>query len=360
MQPNQFLLYGANGYTGQLIAALSGTYKLQPILAGRNEVAVKALAAELGLPYQVFDLEDTARLHEVLATVPLVLHAAGPFQQTARQMITACIATNTHYIDITGEIPVFEMAKTYHQQAVDGAIMIMPGVGFDVVPTDCMALFLKNKLPDAVSLQLAFVSMGGGLSRGTATTMVMSLGEGGAVREEGIIVTRPLGHKGMWIDFSEVNNNPKPYFVMTIPWGDISTAFHTTGIPNIETYTGIKPLVFHLLKMQQGFNWLLKTALVKKFALKKINQQPTGPSSVKRAAASSMVWGKAQNVAGNSVWASMRVKDGYTLTAHSSLCIAHKILSGNLTPGFQTPAGQYGEDLILEIPETRRTPAHYR
>ncbi|MEO7766989.1 MAG: hypothetical protein ABIS01_06165, partial [Ferruginibacter sp.] len=256
-------------------------------------------------------------------------------------------------------IPVFEMAKLYNAAAVQSGIMLMPGVGFDVVPTDCMALFLKNKLPDAIMLQLAFASRGGGLSHGTATTMVMGIGEGGAVRQKGKIVKKPLGQKGMWIDFSPLTGETTRIFTMTIPWGDISTAFFTTCIRNIETYTAVSPKIFALLKLQRAFNWLLKTSLFKNFALKKINERPPGPAAEVRVKSSSLVWGKVQNREGKIASSFMKVKDGYTLTAHSSLLVAAKILAGNFKPGYQTPAAAYGEDLVLEVPDTKRTQAFY-
>ena len=357
MDNNKFLLYGANGYTGLLIAKLAASYDLQPTLAGRNEKAIQALAKELQLPYLIVDLADTAALQKILSEFSLVLHAAGPFQITAKPMIEACIATKTHYLDITGEIPVFEMAKQYNEAAADSKIMLLPGVGFDVVPTDCMALFLSKKLPDANLLQLAFASVGGGLSHGTATTMVMGLGEGGAIRENGKIKSTPLGHKGRWVNFSVEPDKSKNLFTMTIPWGDISTAYFTTGIPNIETYTGIAPKVYKMLRWQKAFNWLLKTSLVRNYAFKKINAKPAGPSDEARAKGSSMVWGMVQNNQGKKIQAAMSVKDGYTLTAHSSLLVVKKVLAGNFKTGFQTPAAVYGEDLIMEVPDTKRTPA---
>jgi len=224
-----FLLYGANGYTGKIITALASQYDLNPVLAGRKEEPIRALAEQFNFSYRVFDLNNQQQLVKALGEVPLVLHAAGPFRHTAKQMMDACVITKTHYLDITGEIAVFEMAKRYDTEAKSAGIIIIPGVGFDVVPTDCLALYLKNKLPDAVQLKIAFATLGGGLSHGTASTMSEGLGEGGAVRENGRIVRKPLGHKGMWIDFGI-----KKIFVMTIPWGDISTAYHTTGIPDIE------------------------------------------------------------------------------------------------------------------------------
>lgn len=346
---NQFLLYGANGYTGKLIAKLAATYNLHPILAGRTEANIRPLADELQLPYVIIDLNDKAVLENALSEVTLVLHAAGPYVYTAKQMIEACLQTGVHYIDINGDISVFEMIKKYDAAAKEKNIMLMPGAGFDVVPTDCIALQLKNKMPDATHLKLAFVSIGGGLSHGTAITIAGKMGEGGAVRENGKIVKKPLGQKGMWVDFS----GEKKLFVMTIPWGDISTAYTTTGIPNIDTYTGIAPKVYRILKFQWAFNWLLRTEFVRNIVRKKIKAKPAGPGDEQRKNSSSMVWGEVSNASGKKISAGISCLDGYTLTAHSSLLISKKILEGNFKTGYQTPAGCYGENLIVEVPGTK-------
>jgi short subunit dehydrogenase-like uncharacterized protein len=343
---NQFLLYGANGYTGKLISKLAAQYNLQPILAGRTEDAIKPMATELQVPYTIIDLNDSEKLEAALQQVKVVLHCAGPFSQTAKQMITACLKTDVHYLDINGDISVFEFLKTFDAAAKQKNIMVMPGVGFDVVPTDCIALQLKNKLPNATHLKLAFASVNGGLSHGTAITMASKIGEGGCVRENGMIKRKPLGHKGMWVNFGEQN-----LFVMTIPWGDISTAYFTTGIPNIETYTGIKPKVFTILKFQWAFNWLLRTNFIRNIIKKKIKATPAGPSDEQRQKSKSLVWGEATNAAGEKVTASLSCLDGYSLTAHSSLLIVQKILMGNFKNGYQTPALVYGENLIFELPK---------
>jgi short subunit dehydrogenase-like uncharacterized protein len=346
---NQFLLYGANGYTGLIIAKLAASYGLQPILAGRTEANIKPLAEELHLPYHIIDLNDTVQLKNALKEVKLVIHCAGPFIHTAKQMIDACLETGVHYTDINGDISVFEMLKKYDAAAKEKNIMVMPGVGFDVVPTDCMALQLKNKMPSATHLKLAFASLGGGLSHGTAITMAGKIGEGGAARENGFIVRKPLGQKGMWVDLIE-----KKLFVMTIPWGDISTAYFTTGIPNIETYTGIAPKVYRVLKLQWSFNWLLRTKFIRGIIRKKINARSAGPSDEQRQRSSSLVWGEVKDDTGKTMTACIRCLDGYTLTAHSSLIIAKKILEGNFKTGYQTPAAAYGEELIMEVPGTKK------
>ncbi len=345
---NKFLLYGANGYTGKLIAKLAATYNLQPILSGRTEANIKPLADELQLPYRIVDLDNKAQLENALAEVKMVLHAAGPYVYTAKQMIDACLKTGVHYIDINGDIAVFEMLKKYDAAAKEKNIMVMPGVGFDVVPTDCIALQLKNKMPDATHLKLAFASVGGGLSHGTAITMASKIGEGGAARENGKIVRKPLGQKGMWVGFGD-----KKLFVITIPWGDVSTAYTTTGIPNIETYTGIAPKVYKMLKLQWAFNWLLRTEFLRNIIRKKIKAKPAGPSDEQRKNSSSLVWGEASNAKGKKLTAAISCLDGYTLTAHSSLLISKKILDGNFKTGYQTPAGCYGENLVMELPQTK-------
>ncbi len=344
MASTSFLLYGANGYTGTLIAKMAKNYGLKPILAGRRKEALEPLAQSLGLEYSVIDLNDKPVLDAALKEVSLVLHAAGPFRYTAQPMIEACIRTKTHYIDITGEIMVYELARKFDAAAREAGIMIMPGVGFDVVPTDCMALFLKERMNDASDLKLAFASLGGRLSHGTATTMALGAGEKSAVRLDGKITAVPLGHKGMWVDFGL-----KKLFVMTIPWGDISTAYTTTGIPNIETYTGVSPKTYKILKYQGLFNWLLRTSFMRNRELKKIKARPAGPSDEQREKSNALVFGEVSNMAGKKMQARIIGPDGYTITAEASLIITKKILEGNFKTGYQTPAGCYGADLIMEV-----------
>jgi short subunit dehydrogenase-like uncharacterized protein len=349
MLTTTFLLYGANGYSGELIARYASQYNLHPILAGRRKEAIEPLAAKYGLPYRIFDVNDSTALLTVLKEVKVVMNAAGPFDQTARQMVEACLQTGTHYLDINGDISVFELIKRFDESAKKAGIMLLPGAGFDVVPTDCLAMHLKNRMPDAVSLKLAFATLGGALSHGTATTMANKLGEGGAARRNGKIVHESLGQRGMWIDFG-----PKKLFVMSIPWGDISTAHFTTGIPDIECYTGISRKVYYFLKLQGLFNWVLRTDFIRKKIKSKINRLPAGPTDAQRDRAIGYVWGEATNAAGEKITARLTGPEGYTVTVHGSLLILQKVLRGKFTPGYQTPATAFGEDLIMEVPGTKR------
>lgn len=346
---NQFLLYGANGYTGELIARFAKEYNLEPVIAGRRKEAIMQLATKLNLPYKVFDLKDTKALEDALSQVKVVVHCAGPFDHTAKPMVDACLKTGTHYLDINGDMDVFKMLYSYNAAAKESGIMVMSGAGFDVVPTDCIAALLKKQLPDATLLELAFATPGGGLSHGTATTTAQKLGEPGAERKDGKIIPVPVGDKGKLVDFGS-----EKIFVMSLPWGDVFTGYHTTGIPNIISYTAISPLLFFLLKFQSLFNWLLRTSLVRKIVKKKIDSSPAGLDDERREKSRSLVWGQVTNSAGKKATARLSAPDAYTLTAYSTLLITQKALQGNFKSGYQTPAGAYGEDLVLEIHGVKR------
>lgn len=350
MTKNKVLIYGANGYTGELIARFAKDFSITPILAGRTEATVAVVAKKYNQPYKIFSLDDVTALHDALQDVAVVIHAAGPFNKTAKQMVEACIATGTHYMDINGDISVFEFIKRYDSKAKAANIMLLPGSGFDVVPTDCIALSLKQQLPDATHLEIAFLPRGGGgLSHGTATTMASKAGEGGCARENGNIVRKPLGHKGKRIEV-----NGKKIFAMSIPWGDVSTAYVTTGIPNIITYTAMKPSVYRMLKFQFLFNWLLRTVWMRGILQNKINQRPAGPSDEQRIKGKTYVWAQVHNAKGETKSAAIQTNDGYTVTYEASLIITQKILNGNFKAGYQTPASAYGEGLIFELSGTKK------
>lgn len=345
MAESTFLLYGATGYTAQLIRERASEYGLTPILAGRNEAKLKPLANQHGLTYKVADLTNPSALNAALADVPVILHCAGPFSKTAAAMQQACLRTGTHYLDITGEVAVFEQGMALHQQAVQHNVMLMSGVGFDVVPTDCIARYLKDQLPDATHLQLAFANEGGALSHGTAQTALEGMGLGGMIRQNGQLKTVPYAHKTLSVDFGQSQNQP----CLAIPWGDLSTAFWTTGIPNIETFIGSSTNQIQLAKLGNYFGWLLQNQTIQSFLKKRISSIVTGPDESVRQRARTHVWGKAWNATGQTIEAQLHGPEGYTLTAQTALLITQKVLNGNWKAGYQTPAGLYGADLILEM-----------
>jgi len=343
---SNFLIYGANGYTGELITRFAAEQGLKPILAGRNAAKIEELANRFGFEWRAFALDETEKLDAALSEVDFVIHSAGPFSITSRPMAEACLRTKRHYLDITGEIAVFESMARIGKKAEDAGIMLMPGVGFDVVPSDCLARHLKDRLPSATELTLAFYGLGR-ISHGTQATMTMNVGRGGAVRRNGEIVNVPAAFKSREIDFGPVKK-----MGVTIPWGDVSTAFYSTGIPNIEVYTVMPDSNRKMLVLSRYLGWLLATGPVQSYLQKQI--PAGGPSDEERAKGKTFLWGRATDDAGNAVESRQFGPEGYTLTALTALAIARRILDGNLCAGFQTPAKCYGADLILEIEGTSR------
>jgi short subunit dehydrogenase-like uncharacterized protein len=347
-----WLIYGANGYTGELITREAVKRGMSPILAGRNRAAIEALAVELGLEQRIFALGDPKAIEAGLNGCEVVLHCAGPFSHTFKPMIDACLLTHTHYLDITGEIAVFEAAATYDAVAKLAGIMLLPGVGFDVVPTDCLAAELKSRLPSATHLTLAFRGLGP-MSRGSTLTGLEGMSTGGIVRRDGKLIPVPTAWKTRHVDFG---NGRGPIATITIPWGDVSTAYYTTGIPNIEVYMAFKPWSRRFIKLSRYFHWLLGSAPAQSYFGFQVKLMPRGATAEQRARSTSHVWGEVRDDAGHVLTARLRSPDGYTLTVLTSLAVVEKALGGHHPIGFQTPAKAYGSEFIFTIDGVTRLP----
>ncbi|MBI2433870.1 MAG: saccharopine dehydrogenase NADP-binding domain-containing protein [Candidatus Hydrogenedentes bacterium] len=340
------LIYGAYGYTGRLIIAETLKHGLEPVLGGRNPDKLKALAEPLGLKCRAFALNRPQDVDSGLEGMQAVIHCAGPFSHTADAMAEGCLRRKVHYTDITGEIAVYEAMAARDRAAREAGVMLMPGVGFDVVPSDCLALWLKQQLPTATTLTLGFYSRGGP-SHGTAKTVVESLIQSGMVRQNGKLVPVPGAWKQRGLDFGEEKR-----IGITIPWGDIASAYYSTGIPNIEVYMAAPASLRLFVHSTRYLGWLLGARSVQRFASARIPEG--GPDEDKRARNYCLLWGEVTDSAGGRAEARMRTPDGYSLTAATAVCIARKILAGNAPAGYQTPAKAYGSDLILEVEGTRR------
>ena len=344
------LIYGATGYTGRLVAQHAVEAGLQPILAGRNRAAVEALAQALGVEHRCFALDDAGALNAGLRGMGVVLHCAGPFSQTSRPMADACLRAGVHYLDITGEIEVMEALAARADEARSAGVMLMPGCGFDVVPSDCLALHLHERLPSATHLMLGIRGTGP-LSHGTATTMVEHRARGGVIRRNGKLVQVPTAWRARRIDFGDGQQR----MTMTIPWGDIATVYRTTGIPNIEVYAAVSPALRYLALASRLAAPLLASAFVKKQMKQRIDARPAGPDDRELNHGASYVWGRVEDAQGASAEARLRLPNGYLLTAVTALLVLRRVLAGDFTPGFQTPARQYGADFILEVAGTTRS-----
>lgn len=338
------IIYGAYGYTGELIARHAVAQGLKPLLAGRDPKKLQPLAEELGLNYKAFDLDDSQALSECLYGAKVVLHCAGPFVHTYKPMMEACLKTGVHYLDITGEMKVFEAMNRKNHEAKEAGIMLMPGCGFDVVPSDCLANMLKERMPDAQYLELAFAS-GGQSSRGTQKTVIEGLHEGSAIRTNGNIKPIAAGSDAKQIDFG----NGKGTWAVAIPWGDVSTAWFSTQIPNIKVYMALPEKVIKSMKVMGYFSFITKLGFVKNILINKVEKGPAGPTAAQRDSGKVNLWGQVRNAQGETKQLWLTVAEGYKLTSLTAVAIAQKVLDGNFKPGYYTPASVYGSKFILEF-----------
>lgn len=339
-----WLLYGATGYTGQLIAREAVRRGMRPILAGRSRQKVDALARELNCPSAIYELEDHTSLVSSLQDVAAVLNCAGPFSQTARSMMQACLASHVHYLDITGEIDVFELAHSVDEKAHRAGVVLCPGVGFDVVPTDCLALKLKLAMPDATHLTLGFDSRSG-MSKGTAKTAIESAAHGGRIRTDGKLEEIPLASRTRRIDFGNGER-----LAVAIPWGDVSTAYYSTGIGNIEVYTATSEAALKRMRRANGLRPLLRRRWLNKLLQYAVERRLTPPSQTQRDNNPTFVWGEIRNAAGRTLTAWQRTTNGYSLTIGSSLGILSVLLGAERASGYVTPSMVVGPDFVSALP----------
>jgi short subunit dehydrogenase-like uncharacterized protein len=350
MQPD-FMIYGSYGYTGELIARQAVESGLRPLLTGRDAAKLAAQAGELGLEYVAFSLDDPEALADALRQVPVVLHCAGPYTFTARQMVDACLLTGTHYLDLTGEIRVFSEVQARDTEARSAGVMLLPGAGFDVTATDCLALHLKQRLPEANLLEIAYTIRGPGrASQGTLRSGVEMLGDGLLVRQDGELVRAPQPGKRRMVDFGR-----GPVMVSLFTWGDVFTAYFSTGIPNIEVYTYLPERIAWLVPAGHRMSALFSQATVKRFLRDYINRLPPGPTAEQRSRTRTYLWGRVSDGNGRAEIARMQGPEaGYSWTVDIALQAVRKVLAGTAPAGYQTPASAFGADFILECGGSRQ------
>jgi short subunit dehydrogenase-like uncharacterized protein len=341
------MIYGANGYTGDLVARLAVSRGLRPVIAGRNAVTVGALADELGMERAVVDLDDQAGLRAVLHDVAAVALCAGPFIRTSAAMIDACLATGTSYVDVTGELPVFRAVLDRADEASDAGVALVTGGGFDVVPTDCLAALLAAALPGATWLELAFHAPGGA-SRGTATTGIAVAAEGGCLRRDGELVPTGFGVPSRMVPFPS-----RARRAGAVPWGDLVTAHHSTGIPNITVYSTLVGRRSPLTSLGQR---LLRYEVVRDLAAGAVRRRAPGPSATTRAATFVEVWGEVRDGAGGVRAAALTGPNAYDLTAEAVLEAIGRLLDRAVAPGAHTPATAFGHEFLDDLDGVHVTP----
>ena len=340
----KILIYGANGYTGKLIIKKAILQSLNIVISGRNKKEISKLADKNNLNYFTSTPKELQKNFQLLEKFDLLLNCAGPFSKTAKPIIKACLSSKTHYLDITGEIDIFRLGKSFDNKAKDSNIIICPGVGFDVIPTDCLAAALSKKLPDADELILGFESTAKKISPGTMATSIESLGYGGKIRKNGKITSVPLAYKTKKIDFG---NGIKT--MVTIPWGDVATSYYSTNIENISVYIPMHEKQIKKIKMVWKLSWLLKSKFVQNFMKKKVKMKIKGPNFDERKSSKMFVWG--QIIKGKEILEGKFItENGYNVTVNGSLAVINFISNNKLKGGYYTPSQLCGKELIEQLP----------
>ena len=345
-----FLIYGSYGYTGQLIVDLAVKEGLRPILAGRDGKKLKDQAKKYNLEYRPFSLDETGKLDSALQEIGAVLHCAGPFVHTFRQMAEACLRNKNHYVDISGEIPGFEALAEMDERAKRAGIMLLPGGGFDVVPSDCLAAHVKGRLPSATRFRLFMNGVGAGVSRGTAKSAIENMHRQGRIRRDGKLVQVPPAWQVLKQDFGR-----GPITVVSVGWGDVSTAYYSTGIPNIETYFAFPRVMIDFFYSMRMVGPLLYNPMAKTMLKWLVNTfLPPGPNEEKRSKRFALMIGEVTDDNGNRAASKLITPEGYTCTALTTVEIMKRILNGEYKVGFQTPSLAYGSDFILQFAGVKR------
>lgn len=344
---SRVLLYGAYGYTGRLAAELAAVKKLDVVLAGRNKDALAALGDRLSLPTRVVGLDDPKRLSEVLKDVTCVVHMAGPFVTTSPPMLDACLATQTNYIDITGEIEVFEAMWSREDEIKRAGITVVPGAGFDVVPSDCLAGYVAGKLERPVSLIIALRGLESA-SQGTLRTAIRQVSKPVLCRRAGAIVALD-DRSPRWIDFGSGDEPCVP-----VSWGDVATAFHSTGVGNITVYFRRTKLLRSADILGKLFGPLLRSRIGQRVLAAIVRSLPEGPSQSERIGHRSTIWAVAIDCSGRSFRASLSTPDAYDFAANSALEISSRISSLPTAVGLVTPSQAFGADFVLSLPGCSR------
>ncbi len=343
------LLYGAYGYTGRLIAQEAVDRGLKPVLAGRDAARLDALGNKLSLRTRVVSLTEPERLRRKLEDVSAVLHCAGPFVHTGPPMVEACLDTRTHYLDLTGEIDVFRRLAGRSAEAEATGIMLLPGIGFDVVPSDCLASLVAGQVDGASTLEIALYARGN-VSRGTLKTLIEQMGRGGLVRREGTLREVPPGWTSRTVDFDDRRRR-----VISIPEGSIVTSGHSTDVPNVTAYLALPPLVQSALQVSSYVQGLLRWPFLKRLLKRLVEHRRAGPTAEERRRGRTVVWASARQGGGPPVTARLHGPEAYTFTARAAVHGMERVLGGTAPPGYQTPSTAFGADFVLGVEGVERS-----
>jgi short subunit dehydrogenase-like uncharacterized protein len=342
------LIYGATGYTGGLLARAARQIGIPVALCGRDAKKIEKIASKLGAPFHVAGVQDSDALDRALSGARVVLNAAGPFATTAPSLIQACLRAGVHYLDVTGEVSVIDAATRVDGAAKQRNIMVMPAVGFDVVPSDCLAAHLAGRVdaPARLSIGIAGLEL---LTRGSARTIINQLAEPTWVRRGGRLNQVPAGSLEHSFDYGRGMCKS-----IGVSWGDVASAYFTTGVPDISVYFEATPAVRVHHALLGLYGWTVPMTPWRQWLSTISEWLPDGPSEAERARHGAVIVAEMEDATGAVTRARMRTPEAYTMTVATAIAIARRVAAGDFEPGFQTPGRVYGPDFPLSLPDVAR------
>lgn len=342
----QWLLYGAYGYTGRLIARRAVERGMRPVMAGRDPESTRREAEALGLKHRIFALDDPSAVERGLADVALVLNAAGPFSVTFGPMARACLDLGCHYLDITGEVDVFEAAWALDAEARSAGVVVLPGVGFEVVPSDCLVARLAQEVERPARVTVAYAGTGRP-TRGTMRTVLEGAGAGAFIRRDGRRVPVRPGAMRRRIPFGEGTRT-----CVALPLGDLATAPRTTGVQTVQALVAVPGRLAAAVLGPAA--WILALPPVRRAARAAVDRWVSGPSEEVRGRGSVRIWCEVAGEDGTGVVGEIRTPDAYSLTADSAVGGVERVLAGDVSNvGATTPSRALGMDFAGTLPGVR-------
>jgi short subunit dehydrogenase-like uncharacterized protein len=319
----KMMIYGATGYTGRMVAEHAKSAGTQVVLAGRSEGALAKLAAEHGVEYRVFALDDADAIDQNLLDMSVLLNCAGPFMRTAKPLMEASIRNGMHYLDTAAELDSYRLAERLDGEAKAAGVMLMPGGGGSVAMLGSLAGHAVARVQNPRKIRIA-MHVSGGMSRGSAISASENMTTETLARADGELVT--VANSIRKFDFGQGADDS---FQVTLP--DLITIWRATGVPDIETFVHVTGTGF-----PTGDLSLL----------------PDGPTEDERLANRYQAIVEVTDPQGKVFRSLLDTVNGYSFTAIAVAEAGRRVLSGEAKGGFHTPAGLFGNGFAETIADT--------
>lgn len=319
----KLMIYGATGYTGRMVAEHAKAHGTPLVLAGRSEAPLARLAAEVGVEYRVFSLDDTDATDKNLLDISVLLNCAGPFMRTAKPLMEAAIRYGVHYLDTAAELDSYRLAERLDGDAKTAGVMLMPGGGGSVAMLGSLAGHAVTRVKHPRKIRIA-MHVSGGMSRGSVISASENMTNETLARLDSKLVA--VANDIQKFDFGQ---GAVDSFQVTLP--DLITIWRATGVPNIETFVHVTGNGF-----PQGDLSLL----------------PDGPTEGERLANRYQAVVEVSDAQGYVFRSMLDTVNGYTFTAMAAAEAGHRVLRGEARAGFQTPAELFGNGFAETIADT--------